>query len=384
MDKKKTFKQDINLLEYPIWFQDTKFDPEKKFIWKHKGYEYNAKHNLPTRTDAIFLYCLLMESENDNWNEYLEITRFKLLNMSGLKKNSKAYLRIEESLKRWRFTEVSFKGVFYDNIRYETLNFGIIDYWGINSKNKKLIIKLNEKFILKIKNSNYYKRIPINDLKKLRSATSARLYELLFKSFQSRQIYKIESTKLAKKIPLTQEYPSQIVRAVIPAVKRIRSKTSLNVHLEIDSQGRGKKILIFKLGSNKTKKLLENNKKFPEETLKLILEVPEQYRYYDTVQNMIIKSYNEKGLAYVKKSIEYTNRMETDDYSSYLFSVLKHNYAKKRNHEVKKYGNHINKARRCYNGKGNYGSCSATWERYKNTKESDCYWCEKFKVYRVG
>lgn len=181
---KELVKQDMNFLEYPLWFQDCRLaEQEEGSVWEHQNqrglYVYRAGYKMPAKIDYIFLLYLLMQSQKEGWKKDLELTRYQVLRGCGMQPNKKFYERLEDSLKRWKMAGVEFRGTFYDGKSYEILNFGIINDWGLDRHTKKLKIGFNEKWLLKIRNSGFYKMINFEVIKKLRSPLVARLYEII-------------------------------------------------------------------------------------------------------------------------------------------------------------------------------------------------------------
>lgn len=73
----KMIKQDINLLEYPLWFQDEceAENLEKGFIWKHPNGKFLVKSSFksPVKTDNIFLLYLLGQSQRQSWKDGMSL-----------------------------------------------------------------------------------------------------------------------------------------------------------------------------------------------------------------------------------------------------------------------------------------------------------------------
>ena len=194
-------------------------------------------------------------------------------------------------------------------------------------KQKNLILRFNKDFLLQIENSSFYKRIKFQDLIKFKRPITTRVYEILSKSFQKRSVWKIDSVKLAQKIPISQKFPSHIVRAIIPTVNRIQKKTDLNVHLELDKKKRGCIILIFKLKNNPKLKALPPSQKakdLPENSLSILTLIPSNK--VKSIKDFVLKTCKEKGTEYVKKAIEYTNSKNPDNYPAYLRTALDQGY----------------------------------------------------------
>ncbi len=238
-------------MEYPLWFQDEKMAGSTEgFIWNNgKGYIFRAGYKPPTRKDLFYLLFILMKAQEADRPELISLTRAEVIKGCGFPKKKQEYDRLEDSLRRWQYTGVEFEGIFYDNKKYLSLNFGIIDSWWIEKKTKKLWIRLNPEFYVYEKNSRFCEFIDFQKLKKLPDPLSTRLYEILKKSLSGQKQWQIDSIKLAQKIPMNEQYPSDINPKIQTAVKRIAKRTDFNVGIDIKKIRRGKTTLIFTLKS---------------------------------------------------------------------------------------------------------------------------------------
>ena len=314
-------KQDINSLEYSFWLQaKTK---KKTTIWKDReGYVFSCNFGVPTKVDAIFLYYLMLESQNQNWAENIILSKYKILNACGVAPSTKTYQRLEDSLEKWKFTGLRFQGTFYDGIEYQTLSFGIINDWRIQKENKKIKIEFNKFWIQKIKHSKFFKYIPFDQIKKLRSPLALRLYEILIKTFHYREKWEIDALKLAAKIPMSAKYFSDIFPRIQAATKRIAEKTDLKISVKVVKKGRGKGKFIFKKQSCKKLKQLEQT---PEASIKIpdvvFNLIPKQHRKScKKICEKIFKKDGEDGLKYY---ISKTNKKKKiDSYGGYLKTLF--------------------------------------------------------------
>ena len=115
--ERENVKQNINFLEYPLWFQDeiAAANAEQGMIWKDReGFVYRAGYKPPVKTDAIFLLYLLMQSQRNGYKQEVTLTRYQILNDCDLDDSAKSYSRLEDSLKRWKMVGIEFIGSFYD------------------------------------------------------------------------------------------------------------------------------------------------------------------------------------------------------------------------------------------------------------------------------
>jgi hypothetical protein len=330
---KALIKQDINFLEYPLWIQDKELaDKTEGYVWKDlQGYIYRSGYKPPIKTDFVFLLSLLLQSQQEGWKEEIITTKYKILKKCGISRNKDWYDRLEDSLKRWENVRLHFKGTFYDGIKYRTLHFGILDAWGIEENTGKIKIRLSKEYLLKIKESNFFKYINFEHIKALKSPLAVRLYEILIKSFQGRNSWEIDVIKLARKIPMNEKYPADIIPKIKAGVNRINEHTTLKIDLTIRQHERGKAILVFK-------KIPENDIKQAKEVIptiglpedesfhQLLKLLPKEHRTKKTILEAIAKLYKKQGYNYIARNIRYTNEKCKDNYRAYLSNALKEDW----------------------------------------------------------
>ena len=322
----KNIKQDINMLEYPLWMQDekivSKLGENIGFVWTDReGYEYRCGYKPPTKLDAIFLLYLLYRSQKNGWKEEIELSRYEILKNCGFKSIRPAdYKRLEDSFDRWKMVGVRYKGTFYDGKSYITLSFGIIDTWKVEEKTKKLYIRFNKEWLTRIKNSTYFKYIDFERVKLLRSPLSLRLYEILIKSFQNRDEWRIECMRLAEKIPLKARYPSHVVAKVKAATNRINKYTDLNIHLDVEKSG-SKMLLVFR----------KMDKMFKGSIFQSLVNLlPESQRKKQSILEIIEEMLDKHGEEYVRRNILYTNENVKNkrSYRVFLTRSLREDWAR--------------------------------------------------------
>jgi hypothetical protein len=97
-------------------------------------------------------------------------------------------------------------------------------------------------YIQLLQESKFYKYIDFNAYKKLTKSLSARLYEILIKTFKDRNSWSIDIQSLAEKLTLEKRpqakayYPSDVLIKLRPAVKEISEKTELCVTLQFNKE----------------------------------------------------------------------------------------------------------------------------------------------------
>lgn len=303
-------KQDINFLEFPLWVPRER-DQVKVFEMNDlEGYRHVSSSGVPSKVDMMILYFLMLHSQNKGHKRTIKLSMYEVLKGCGINPSRKERLR--ESLDKWMGVNISFSGTFYDNKKYLSLNFHVLDSWKIEEKTKNQVeVVFNEEWLAKIKSSNFFKYVSFAEMKHLRSPVAMRLYEILSKSFYSKDVFQISSDKLVTKLQLSQKYFSEIKRLIIPAVKIISEKTSLNLKLETRSTGKNEGVFIF----TKVKKSMldlmksemetggkEANKVFDEATIMEVftpeeIEVHKQYFIENILptNKFLMKKYNLSG-----------------------------------------------------------------------------------------
>ena len=159
---------------------------------------------------------------------------------------------------------------------------------------------------------------------------SARLYELLSKTFHRRDTWEIEAMKLAKKIPLALKYPSQVIAKVKPAINRVNKHTDLKIEFTVRHKERGKAILIFTKLQTKEPQIIAKQATFdtilkPELT-KVIEALPEEKQKQKSIIEIIQKYFKEFGANYVIRNIKYTKRNAKKNFRQYLNKALKEDW----------------------------------------------------------
>ena len=338
---KEMVKQDINLLEYPLWFQD---ECEAKrtqtgFVWRiskedGSGKEFVLKTSFkpPVKTDLIFLLFLLLESQKQSWKDEIRISRYQVLKSCGLGTGAPWYERLEESLERWEEVSLEFNGVFYNGQEYKTLHFGIVDSWGIDEKTKLLRVRFSPEYLSMIKDTSYCRFLDFNQIKKLRSPLATRLYQLLVKTFKNRDTWEIDAVLLAEKIPMKQKFPAHIVLKIKPAINRIYKYTDLKVTVEERKKARGETVLVFtKEAAQPKEKPLE--KKAPpfvmpenEDFKRLVSMLPPERQRQKSLLELVLREFNEKGFDFVVWNIRYANKRAIGNYPAYFLKSLQGNF----------------------------------------------------------
>ena len=305
------------------------FSDVQIFCNRTEGYVYRTGYKPPTKSDFIFLLYLLMKSQQNEWSSEFTLSKYKTIKECGLSPSSFQYKRVEDSVKRWSMVKLEFQGTFYNGNNYQTLVFGVIDEYSIlNDNPSEMLIRFSPTWLYKIRESNYFKYINFEHVRLLRSPLVIRLYEILIKNFQTRDIWEIDALKLAIKIPMNEKYPSDIIPKIKASIKRINKHTKLNIKLTVKRISRGKVIFIFEKMPDKPDIEIIPIPGFPnEDTFKsLIAALPKEHQHKKTILEAMSKAFRKHGYDYVKRNIEYTNKNCKTNYRAYLNKALKEDF----------------------------------------------------------
>ena len=161
----------------------------------------------------------------------------------------------------------------------------------------------------------------------LKRPVSARLYEILIKTFKDRGEWQIGIIKLPEKLTLSERYPSQILKKLNPAVNEINDNTELKINFNYN-----KKTHICTFTKVKQVQVTEPEDKptasLPEDTnfKSLIVLIPKEHRDKKTILEAIAGLYKKHGFDYVARNIKYTNRHCKGNYRVYLNKALKEDW----------------------------------------------------------
>jgi hypothetical protein len=329
-------KQDINFMEYPLYVLSQKTEKEDlKICIDNKKYELNVGYKTPNSTDMLFLYYFIKLSQEENYKRKLILKKSQIVKDVAPSDASYYYKRLEETLKIWRNTGLTFQGTFYDGENYQTLVFGVLDH-GELKEDGRVLVTFNETFLKILKETNFYRYINFNELKKLRKPISRRLYELFKKS---KFPFKIEITKLAQKLTLDRKYPSSIIIKIEPAIKEINKNTDLNIQFIYKKNEFGKTICVFEQLIGELNKV-EN----PEEPVELTIELPQKIKvelpikYQINSIYKIIKYYCKEPIdvEFIISNIKYSLLNSQKNFAHYLKLAFENDYAAVEREKVQK------------------------------------------------
>jgi len=245
-EEKKLLKEDINFLEYPNWTLSRKKSVTTYNIKKDNGtYEVISPFGLPKHFDKIVVYFLLYKLCHSKASSYTLITsRYEIAKniFGGNHFGKNVYDRIMRAIKRWKSIAINFEGLFYYGDGYTIRGFSVIDEYILRKDTGELIIKFSESYVKQLQETTFYKLIDFEQYKILHKASSARLYELLCKSFKARNEWAINIQSLAEKLTFEKRknaklyYPSDVLRYLKPGIKEINKKTDLAIKFEYNKK----------------------------------------------------------------------------------------------------------------------------------------------------
>jgi len=173
----KLIKQDINFMEYPLYVLSKKTEKEDiEICIDNKKYRLNVGYKTPNSTDMLFLYYFIKLSQEKNYKRKLVLKKSKVVKDVAPNDASYYYKRLKETLEIWRNTGLTFQGTFYNGENYETLVFGVLDH-GELKDDGTVLVTFNETFLKILEETNFYRYIDFNELKRLKKPISRRLYE---------------------------------------------------------------------------------------------------------------------------------------------------------------------------------------------------------------
>lgn len=253
-DSKLIIKDDINFLENPNWIISERGKTKVHTLEKGKGkYEIKSIEGLPNRFDKIVLYCLLYKlNELENNCDSIITTRYDIAKNIFYKTTtmSKAnYARIILALEKWKALSIKFEGIFYEGDNYTYRLFSVLDDVILNKETNELYIKFNQQYLKQIRESKFYKLIDFKEYRELTRPISARLYEILIKTFKERDNWYIDIKNLAEKLTLEKRpyrenyFPSDVLIKLRPGINEINKKTKLKIDFSYDAI---REVCIFK------------------------------------------------------------------------------------------------------------------------------------------
>lgn len=354
--KKSVLKQDLNFLNYPLWFQVSR--ASSGLHWQETGYSYQAEWRAPDQLDMLFLMYLLMRSQQEDYRSRLELSRYEILKGCGCPINPQYLRRLEDSFKRWQQVQLAFDESFDNGQELVSHRFRILDHYHLDTAQRRMSCQLNPLFLAQIQCSTQFKYLDFNYYRLLRRPVSRRLHELLICAFKQQPHWRIPLTELGRKLTLysrrkkkrngqTEEviYPSDVltaVKAALEEMNKLATDTERLRALGMDPR----EIYAITYEVEPKKKWITFHKAplshlFDELTLEPDANNPsasyEEPRLEELIRflkrnsrplrELITRYFRSHGYDYVKWNIFYANRNGARNYVSYLKLCLQHNWA---------------------------------------------------------
>lgn len=367
--QKSIFKQDLNFLRFPIWFQVS--HASEAMEWREDGYLCRAGYRAPDQLDMLYLLYLLMRSQQQDYCQKLVFSRYEILKGCGCPINPQYLRRLEDSLKRWSEVKLSFEACFYDGQQEISTSFRLLESYRLREKDQKLEVSFDAGFLQQIQKSAYFKYLDFNYYKLMRRPVSRRLFEILTHAFKSSQSFKLPLVELGRKLTLysrkrsrpdgTEErvlYPSDVLSAVKAAIQEINQLATDTQQLRaLGMDPREVYAVTYEVDSKR--KTIEFQRAALSHLFDELTQDPEQQepesssaeprleellsflkRQSRPLRELVSKYYYSHDYDYVKWNVFYANRNGARNYVSYLRLCLQHNWAKEFREEYESMFNH--------------------------------------------
>jgi hypothetical protein len=149
------------------------------------------------------------------------------------------------------------------------------------------------------------------------------------KTFKDRDTWQIGIIKLAEKLTLTERYPSQVLKKLIPAVNEINKNTGLKIHFHYNKETHVCTFTKVKHSdSPRSQDKLQDMSLPPEDDRFIALTelLPKEHEGKKTILEALNRAYQKHGFDYATRNIRYTNRYCKGNYRAYLTRALKEDW----------------------------------------------------------
>jgi hypothetical protein len=349
-DQYASVKTNLNFLEYPLWFIDDKWaesktsgwispeavDPRDResalhqlkregFVWVHKGFTYRSGYKPASTTDIKFLNTFMAICQQRGWPAELTVKRSEFFNACQISNpGTKNFMRLKDSLERWKNLTLKFENIFYKDTAYQTLSFGVLDDYSIDEQNV-ITIKFN-RYFLAANRDKYSRKLRMDIYKFLRSEIAIRLCEILAKAFADAPLYRIPVMELGAKMQIKARYPSQVIDKVKRAVGEISKKythTEMSIALSVVRSGDEQLFLFERVTPPKEPKSDQDQL---EQTAEEVMElIPARHAAKKTIRYAIegaCKKYGRRYAAWVVRRVNEES-VPDRDYRARIIEALK-------------------------------------------------------------
>jgi hypothetical protein len=253
MLKNNNFRQEINLLDKPIWsiaeHQSKRKINNELIINFNNGGEFILRYSLnvlPDHSNIKIFYYLFMLCQKNNSSKIV-ISRHQILKNCNLSPNKDNYEKIVETARIFSGMQIEARNCWYENKKYKTIIFSIIYSFKYDEDDNMVHFHLSDEFLNILKSSLFIQYLDFDEYKKLKKPIAARLYELLKSKLFANSIWKIECFKLAERLLLDEKFASKIINRVKSGIEEINKKTKFKILFEVSESkiDNKKKILKF-------------------------------------------------------------------------------------------------------------------------------------------
>jgi hypothetical protein len=266
-------KDEMNLAEYPFSVLTHRIPRHRKTysftqrITDHQGTVIKQswsvlgsdKYGLPTPYDDDVLMALLYcYKEHKPQGKKIHFSLYKLCQIMQKTLSMREYDRLRDSLNRLTSTTIVATNCFYDNLAKSWVSeaFHLFDRYKLYQERKGRaasphlsFIEMSEFFYRSVAVANYIKDLNLGIYYSLALPISKRLFRYLDKNRYKKRRYEEAIMRMARKLPLTYAYPSQVKQKLARAHEELlRHGYLTNVTYGLTQEGEDKLIYEFANG----------------------------------------------------------------------------------------------------------------------------------------
>jgi Replication initiator protein A len=263
-------KDEMNLAEYPFSVLTHRIPRHRKTysftqrITDHQGTVIKQswsvlgsdKYGLPTPYDDDVLMALLYcYKEHKPQGKKIHFSLYKLCQIMQKTLSMREYDRLRDSLNRLTSTTIVATNCFYDNLAKSWVSeaFHLFDRYKLYQERKGRaaspylsFIEMSEFFYRSVAVANYIKDLNLGIYYSLALPISKRLFRYLDKNRYKKRRYEEAIMRMARKLPLTYAYPSQVKQKLVRAHEELlRHGYLTNVTYGLTHEGEDKLIYEF-------------------------------------------------------------------------------------------------------------------------------------------
>lgn len=300
---------------------------KKYSIVKKSNSLIEARYKLNLNEQKFVLKSISMIQKNDeNFKEY-EISVSEFQNLLGIK--SKTYLHSE-------LKKIS-KTILQKPLSIPEADGELQCNWfsSVKYKNNKGTVLISHDPKLKpylIQVQNHFTMYRLENILKLKSVYSIRIYEFLCKNKNKNvQNFEIELDELKSVVGIEkgkyQRYSSFKKRVLDSAKKEINSNKKLEFSFEYEEKKTGRKITHIIFFIERIKSIKQEQPVTVTLPKDILQKLPEQHKSNQSLNKAILVSLEQFGKNYVNLNIDYTKIKSKTNFPKYLKNALKNGWA---------------------------------------------------------